>query len=100
MGEIRRFRMASDYFSAEGLKTLAGVGWYEYETFILKELLDNALDAIENQETKKIDVRLEPSGDTKRLSVFDNGPGLSGRLPERPAYRHPSCRTCSVGCTS
>ena len=100
MGEIRRFRMASDYFSADGLKTLAGVGWYEYETFILKELLDNALDAIENQEIRKIDVRLEPSGDTKRLSVFDNGPELSGRLPGRPAYRHPSCRTCSVGCTS
>ena len=100
MGEIRRFRMARDYFSADGLETLAGVAWYEYETFILKELLDNALDAIENQETKKIDVRLEPSGDTKRLSVFDNGPGLSGRLLERSAYRHPPCRTRSVGCTS
>ena len=58
------------------------------------------LDAIENQETKRIDVRLEPFGDITRLSVFDNGPGLSGRLLERPAYRHPSCRPCSVVCTS
>ena len=80
MGEIRRFRMASDYFTADGLETLAGVSWHQYETFILKELLDNALDATENQETRKIEVRLEPAGDVKRLSVFDNGPGISGRL--------------------
>ena len=81
MGEIRRFRMASDYFTADGLETLAGVSWYRYETFILKELLDNALDATENQETRTIEVRLEPGDDhNERLSVFDNGPGISGRL--------------------
>jgi len=78
MGEIRRFRMASDYFTADGLETLAGVSWYRYETFILKELLDNALDATENEETRKIEVRLEPIGDIERLSVFDNGPGILG----------------------
>ena len=53
MGEIRRFRMARDYFSADGLKTLAGVGWYEYETFILKELLDNALDALKTRRPRR-----------------------------------------------
>ncbi len=81
MAEIRRFRMASDYFTADGLSSLAGVRWYQYETFILKELLDNTLDATENQETRKIEVRLDPaSDDIERLSVFDNGPGMSGRL--------------------
>jgi len=81
MGEIRRFRMAQDYFTADGLETLAGVSWYHYEQFILKELLDNALDAAENQDARTIEVRLEPaSEDVRRLSVFDNGPGISGRL--------------------
>ncbi len=80
MGEIRRFRMTRDYFTTDGLETLAGVCDYEYETFILKELVDNALDATENRETRKIDVRFTPSGGMERLSVFDNGPGISGRL--------------------
>ncbi len=83
MGEIRRFRMAQDYFTADGLYTLAGVGWYRYETFILKELLDNALDATENQESRRIEVRFEPIGRMGRLSVFDNGPGIPGRLLEQ-----------------
>jgi len=81
MGEVRRFRMASDYFTADGLETLAGVPWYRYEAFILKELLDNALDATENQDARRVDVRLEPAGNkAERLSVFDNGPGITGRL--------------------
>ena len=56
MGEVRRFRMAHDYFSEDGLQTLAGVSETEYETFILKELIDNALDALENQDTKRVAV--------------------------------------------
>ena len=81
MAEVRRFRMASDYFTADGLETLAGVPWFRYEAFILKELLDNALDATESQDARRVDVLLELTGKkVESLSVFDNGPGITGRL--------------------
>src|SRR5208283_5072904 len=80
MGEIRRFRMAHDYFSVGGLMTLGGVYPYDYEAFILKELIDNALDALENQDTKRVAVWFRKTGDTSQLAVLDNGPGLPGSL--------------------
>ena len=83
MGEIRRFRMVRDYFTADNLETLTGVYRSDFERFIFKELLENGLDATENQETRKIEVQFEAFNDAKRLSVFDNGPGISGRLLEQ-----------------
>src|SRR5208283_138562 len=80
MGEIRRFRMAHDYFSVGGLMTLGGVYPYDYEAFILKELIDNALDALENRDTKRVAVWFRKTGDTSQLAVLDNGPGLPGSL--------------------
>ncbi len=80
MAQIRRFRMTHDFFSEEGLRTLAGVRPNDYEAFILKELMDNALDALENQDAKRVAVWFRKTGDTSQLAILDNGPGLPGNL--------------------
>ncbi|MBX2835754.1 MAG: hypothetical protein KTR35_02795 [Gammaproteobacteria bacterium] len=44
---------------------------------VLINILVNAADAMKNQETKEIDVRVEKMEDMVNISIKDNGPGLS-----------------------
>ena len=66
-------RISSDYFTAQGLETRTGLSRNNWSVALIKELIDNALDAIEPNTTKEITI--EYSYGT--LNIFDNGPGLN-----------------------
>jgi DNA topoisomerase VI subunit B len=62
-----------DFLSEKELVTQTGHGVSEWPLVIVKELMDNALDACEDIDTEPvIDVVADASG----ISVIDNGPGL------------------------
>jgi hypothetical protein len=62
-----------DFFSKKELITQTGHDASEWPLVIIKELLDNSLDAAEEADVAPIiDVVADPSG----ISVRDNGPGL------------------------
>ena len=64
----------NENFTESGLKTLTGQSSHEWGRYVLKELLDNALDfADEDDNTPEIDVELEEG--TKYAS-----PGVKGFL--------------------
>ncbi len=65
----------TDLFSKEGLTKQTGTPFSEWDLYVLKELIDNALDVSESAgaETLKIDVTINGGG----ISVRDNGPGLT-----------------------
>lgn len=64
--------ITADYFSEEGLIKQVGLtkGWWNQ--IILKELIDNALDAIEPLKKKEIHIEIN----TERLGIYDNGSGI------------------------
>lgn len=66
-------KMASDYFNIKGLETKTGLVSYDWNLAIIKELIDNALDAIENGNDKQIEIIQSNNG----LEIFDNGIGIS-----------------------
>jgi len=63
----------SEYFSVQGLRTLTGLSESRWDFALVKELLDNALDAVDDLPTKVIEVDF----DDDTLRVKDNGPGIS-----------------------
>jgi DNA topoisomerase VI subunit A len=66
-------RISSDYFTKQGLENRTGILSGDWYIVLLKELIDNALDAIEANADKKITVEYSD----KTLKIFDNGNGLS-----------------------
>ncbi len=88
-----------DFFSEKELVAQTGHEVSEWPLVILKELVDNALDACED---KGIPPEIEVSVDADTISVCDNGPGLpesvitgvldfTKRVSSREAYVAP-CR--------
>ena len=65
----------SDYFSEDELIKKTGIVKSSWDFVILKELIDNALDAIEPLSHKKISIDYTMLD--KRLNIFDNGSGIS-----------------------
>jgi len=66
-------KMTSDYFTKQGLENRTGILNHAWHIVLLKELIDNALDAIEANTYKEITVEYYPN----TLKIFDNGNGLS-----------------------
>ena len=66
-------RIASDYFTIQGLETRTGLSSEYWEYAIIKEITDNALDAVEPSPTKEIAIDYY----YRTLKIFDNGPGFS-----------------------
>lgn len=62
----------SEYFTRDGLRTLTGLEEYKWDYAIVKELLDNALDAVNDLNEKRVSVYY----DGITLRVCDNGPGI------------------------
>jgi len=63
----------SEYFTRDGLRTLTGLDENKWALALLKELIDNALDSIDECGDKRIDVIF----DRTTLAIFDSGPGTS-----------------------
>jgi hypothetical protein len=74
--ETFRTSREMDFFSARELVTQTGHEVTEWPLVVLKELIDNSLDACEEADiAPKIEVSADPAG----LTVTDNGPGLPYR---------------------
>ena len=68
---------ASDYLDARELQAQTGQPVSNFATVALKELFDNALDACETHEVApEIGIEVRQDGDSIRLAVSDNGPGI------------------------
>src|SRR5215203_1230424 len=95
---------AAEYFDARQLSTLTGVPTQEFANVILKELVDNSLDACETAGTSpEISVAVGDGGTPGaiRIHVSDNGPGIPSdvvrsllnydvRVSDKAAYRSPT----------
>lgn len=66
-------RIASDFFNIKGLETRTGLNKCYWKIAILKELTDNALDAIEPEAIKEVEIISNDDG----FAVYDNGIGFS-----------------------
>jgi len=62
-----------DFFSQKELETQTGHGRHEWPFVIIKELVDNALDACEEHD---IAPEITITADAQGITVSDNGPGL------------------------
>ena len=76
--------MVADYFSTEGLTKKTGVDPKSWDFVIIKELIDNALDAVEPLPEKAIWIEYDDKG--KALSIYDNGDGIPGEAIEESIY--------------
>src|SRR5215211_2753623 len=95
---------AAEYFDGRQLSTLTGVPTGEFAHVVLKELIDNSLDACEAAGAPpQITVAVIDDGSPSaiRLSVSDNGPGIPSdvvrrmldynvRVSDKAAYRSPT----------
>jgi len=91
-----------EYFDARELTRLTGRDAKDFLATTLKELADNALDACESAGVQpRITVELSVEGDSLRLCVSDNGPGIlpetvegmlnfSAYVSDKQAYRSPT----------
>ncbi len=68
-----------DYLNIQGLCAITGCQKEYFDSWILKELIDNALDACNADKVKhpKIDVEITRIDNVVNFCVQDNGPGLS-----------------------
>lgn len=74
MNKIYETDMMSDYFSENELIKKTGISKSSWTLVILKEIIDNALDAVEPLSNKKITIKYD---NERRLQIFDNGNGIS-----------------------
>jgi DNA topoisomerase VI subunit B len=78
--ELFETRRRLEYFSGKELSMQLGAAPLRWGVVLLKELIDNALDACETaQIDPEIDITVRPGG----FMVADNGPGLPPALIER-----------------
>lgn len=74
-----------EYFSEKELSLQIGYGRGDWPVALLKELIDNALDACESAGVApELAITIEPD----RLSVQDNGPGLPEATIQRSLNYH------------
>src|SRR5215212_11431985 len=104
---------AAEYFDARQLSTLTGVAQDEFASVVLKELIDNALDACETHEVAPevvVEVPAEQAHYTNgtsrddgliNIAITDNGTGIppetvrkvlnfDTRTSDKAAYRSPT----------
>ena len=92
----------SEYFNIKELEAQTGQSYTKFANVILKELIDNALDACETANIAPvIDVRIEGNKDQILIVVADNGSGIDTstidrilnyqtRTSDKQAYRSPT----------
>lgn len=67
----------TQYVTLEGLELLTGVASEDFDLLVLKELVDNALDACdETARSPVIEISVEKAGNLLRLAVKDNAFGV------------------------
>ena len=76
--------MLVDYFTEDGLTKKTGVYSYYWDLVIFKELVDNALDAIEGNTKKYIMTGIDQF--IGKLWVFDSGEGISADVIRDSIY--------------
>ena len=93
---------AAEYFTAAELQAQTGQPVHRFAAVVLKELVDNALDACEAAGgAPEVAIGVVEEGGLLRLEVADNGPGLAPetvarildfgtRTSDKAAYRSPS----------
>jgi hypothetical protein len=93
---------AGEYFDSRQLSTLTGVAPQQFTSVILKESIDNALDACEMAGVPpEIDIEVRDEQGAIYLTVLDNGPGIpfevvrkvldyNVRVSDKAAYRSPT----------
>jgi len=102
---------AAEYFDARQLSTLTGTPTNEFANVVLKELVDNSLDACETAGIPpEITIEVSEDGTASerwseagaiRITVSDNGPGIPSevvrrlldyevRVSDKAAYRSPT----------
>ena len=75
---------ASEYFDARELEAQTGQQRTSFARAVLKELIDNGLDAAETAGVApEIEIAVEVDDDTIHICVGDNGPGLAPDVLER-----------------
>lgn len=72
---ITKTSMLVNYFTEDGLIKNTGISKEYWDFVIFKELVDNALDAIEPMKEKHVSINLDTK--EKKLQIFDNGNGIS-----------------------
>ena len=99
--QVFEISRAAEYFTVRELQAQTGQLEENFAKVVLKELVDNALDACETAGVTP-EITIEVSGqDTIAMAVSDNGPGLppetirrilnfSTRTSDKAAYRSPS----------
>ena len=93
---------SDEYFNAKELQAQTGQPSYKFGEFVLKELIDNALDACENASINPvIQIGISSTEDRMRICVSDNGTGISEaviksilnfstRTSDKAAYKAPT----------
>lgn len=76
MREVLETTRQTEYFTREGLRTLTGLDEALWDYAIFKELVDNALDAVDELREKSVEIKLKNNS----LEIYDNGPGISERV--------------------
>jgi DNA topoisomerase VI subunit B len=75
---------AAEYFDAKELAAQTGRPRHEFAAAVLKELVDNALDAAETAGiAPEVRVTIDRDGDDIAITVADNGPGLAPEVVKR-----------------
>lgn len=75
---------AAEYFDAKELEKLTGQPQHKFAAVVLKELLDNALDAAETAgRAPELEIEVSRSEDLLTLAINDNGTGLPAKTVER-----------------
>ena len=64
--------ITTDYFTEDGLVKQVGLSSDWWENIVIKELIDNALDAVEPLPEKNVEINYSNGN----FSVFDNGSGI------------------------
>ncbi len=72
MREVLETSRQVEYFNTDGLRTLTGLDESFWDFAILKELLDNALDAINETINKRVRIHFE----NDKLAIYDSGSGI------------------------
>jgi hypothetical protein len=93
---------SDEYFNAKELQAQTGQPSYKFGEVVLKELIDNALDACENAGINPvIQIGMATTEDRMRICVSDNGTGIieaviksilnfSTRTSDKAAYKAPT----------
>ena len=75
---------AADFLEARALVSQTGQPSHRFGNVVVKELLDNALDACETAGVQpEIAVTMEADGDIQRVTVADNGNGIPPEVVAR-----------------